>query len=151
MSAIGKDKQPQALQLLFEGARHSEIARQLNVSRQAVNMWAAEPETKDGLRELQAHVREAIARQSVPLISEAVQVVAEVMRQAESDGDRLKAANSILDRFGLGKGSTVQLTGADGGPVEVQAAPSISDVRTFLDKLPPSELRAALERAGDEE
>jgi transposase len=46
---------------------------------------------------------------------------------------------------------SVQITGADGGPVEVQAAPSISDVRTFLDKLPPSELRAALERAGDEE
>lgn len=112
----------QLLPLFAGGTPHAEIVRLTGVPLRTVQRYARDPAV---LAKLEA-MRDAAVKGTAEAFTEArdvaIQTLLCVMRDGDaSDDARVRASIAVLDRTGHGPTSKQELTGKDGGPVELAA------------------------------
>lgn len=101
MSEKLNEKQELALHLVLEGLTDSQIAEQVGVSRQRVNIWRNQDIAfMQALEERKRVLREVHLGQLMHMIGKAMEVVREAM-DTGNEQTRLKAAMYVLKLAGL--------------------------------------------------
>ena len=113
----------------LQGATLAAIADAIGVHRNTARLWMAEPEVQEEIERLVKEARDSAKRSGASLLAEVPTVWREALRATsgpagkcphcggELDGSpdhaiRLRAADSVADRFGLPKTEVQELTGA---------------------------------------
>ncbi len=116
----GRKYWDEILALRVTGKNGVQIAEVIGISPQATNGYLASDSAKARLAVMRdardAEVGRILASGGV----EAAEYLIDVVDgKDEATPDRIRAANSILDRTGHAKGSKLELGGPDGGPVRI--------------------------------
>lgn len=102
-------KRDRLLMRLLDGARYGEIARELSVTYETVRQWKADPDVQADLNTMRDERMTNARELGKAATEEAVRVLYELLEHDDPDV-RIKAANSLLDRFGAPKTSKVEAT-----------------------------------------
>lgn len=96
-----------AATLLAQGVRHTDVCAQLNLNMATVSVWKRDPEFCAVIEEAQQAVI-AVAQAKMKSVADKMVTVLEEIANDEDakPSDRIKAANSILDRIGLHRPTT---------------------------------------------
>jgi hypothetical protein len=146
LQSIAKDKVPLLIAAVVRGKRNNQIAKELGVSPSTITHARKDPEIKAQIeaaqREIVASAR-ALARSKS---RDAVIVLAKEMKHADKAADRIKAAVSLLDLFGVGEAAFSVADPAENAP---DTTPLDRDTLVAsLAALPPDVLTDALAKAG---
>lgn len=106
-------------ELHADGRTMTEIARTINRDQGPVSRTLAEPEVKADVARIQAARRAALDERIKSAASLAWSTLEALLDESEPGHVRRAAADSILDRAGIIARKSVELTGANGGPVQV--------------------------------
>lgn len=97
-----KDLRDAGAILLAGGISPEETARALGVRRATIYLWTRDPDFADALHEYRRIVVEQIADRALSRGSAAIDALANIMRdEAIHPGERIRAAESLLDRIGF--------------------------------------------------
>ncbi len=96
------DRHARAAELLVAGSTATEVANELEVSRETVSRWKSDPEFIARLNELRNEATNVAREKLRGLVARSVQVIEEVLADPDSPPKvRLDAAFRVLDRCGL--------------------------------------------------
>jgi len=108
------------LPLYAAGIPHAQIARLTGTSLRTVQRYATEPEVQETLEALHAEAQASTVQALAAAREVAVGALLDVLSNSSSPDARVKAAVAILDRSGHGPTSKQELTGKDGGPIQLE-------------------------------
>lgn len=109
------DMQCRAVPLILLGWTDVRIAEEIGIERNTLRRWRSDAVFAGVLDDERHAAREANRARLAALVEEAVDTLAETMRDPDaSHADKLRAAGMVLDRVtGLGKTSTTVLEGGE--------------------------------------
>ena len=129
MAAIDKRKQEYAITHAFKGESSTSIAKDLGVTRQVVWTFLSSDEAKQRLASMRAEMDGEVGRAAAAALADALGVITDLIKgRPDEDGIptvddavQLRAAESLLDRFGFEKGRRVatEITGPGGRAVKL--------------------------------
>lgn len=136
-SGIGKGRRARVVELYLSGTRPGEIARAMRVSPSVITETLHLPEVRQAIEAANTSARQRITDRRGAHIEEAVEVLVSLMRgepdesgrPTVSDTVRRQSASDLLDRFGLPKDASLNVSG--------QVAVGILD----LSRMTPEQLR----------
>lgn len=153
---IYKGKKQLAFEALLRGCNNTEAAIQAGLSRVQVQRYVADPEFMRALADARAE-RVAAAQQGIEdLVPLAVKRLRGVLTDPKaSHRDVIAAAREVLDRGGLIAPRQIEVSGRDGGPVQVAAVDlttpdGLRQLQDEIRKLPPGLLAEALQVISEE-
>lgn len=94
--------------LKVAGYNHTQIATAIGEHRDTVNVWFKEPDTAAKFLKVTKSLTSASLRLLETYTIEAIQTIADLMRDSNDEQIILKAATEILDRGGLPKASRTE-------------------------------------------
>lgn len=128
MKLTRAEKKNAVFGLLVQGVAPIQAAQSVGVPHSTVLAWLREPELADEIRRHRAMIVSRVEGELVDAGTEAARALLAIARDdAQLAKDRIVAANSVLDRIGLGVKSTLALTRAEPPPREVVDVSSLSD------------------------
>jgi len=145
--------------LVCEGSTQAEIAATLGVHRTTIGRELLTPEVQEEIDRLQADARAAAKRRGAALIGKAAKVWGDALTATGGDlcadcgaalpdhAIRLRAADSVADRFGLPKTEVQEVVAAltmvdkDDAAIESEV---LAEAATILDRLGRHELAAGI-------
>ena len=90
------DKQIQAIPMLASGKKGYEVASELSITPQTISEWKRQPEFVAEHNKLRKEVLDAASAKIQFLVTEAIDVLSEIAKEAPNPETRRKAALDIL-------------------------------------------------------
>jgi len=91
-------KQWKAIELLVEGKTASEVCKALDINRTSLLRWRGDPVFASQLASAMAQAMAGAIERLDMVATDAVDALADVMRNSDDDAVRVKAATELLDR-----------------------------------------------------
>ena len=149
-------KKQRALDLLLAGHATTAVAAEVGVRRETIWRWTQDPAFAAEVSRRQAERRQAIHSELDAGVLEAVQMLRGLVADPEAPaGARVRAATALMDRAGLTPAYAVEVRHRDDQQAhqatefqdpEVMARQILEALPQVVAMLPPTEVRAVLER-----
>jgi hypothetical protein len=110
---------PRMVELRAQGTNITELAAAMGRSIAATSRTVHHPEFVAEVQQVIDRRRELMAQDITAYGIEALGIILEIARHAQEEPVRLRAACDLADRAGAAAPKRLELTGAQGGPVQV--------------------------------